>query len=274
MSPRFTEWTQALQLGEVRLDIAAIGRPGTRAPVVFLHGFGSTKEDYADLVHHPDFDDRPFLAWDAPGCGATTLDRPDRIDLDLLVLTALKMIESKGFGRFHLVGHSMGGLTALLLAYRHPERVLSFTSMEGNLAPEDCFLSRQVQAYPAQSDEAFFAAFIERTRHGRDMASALYAASLRHKVCTEAVRPIFRSMVAHSDEGGLLGKFLALSCPRHFLYGEQNAHLSYLGALSQAGVRLTEIPRCGHFPMYSNPVLMWWALAEFFEESERYMAAG
>ncbi|MGL5215406.1 MAG: alpha/beta fold hydrolase [Aeromonas hydrophila] len=197
MSPRFTEWTQALQLGEVRLDIAAIGRPGTRAPVVFLHGFGSTKEDYADLVHHPDFDDRPFLAWDAPGCGATTLDRPDRIDLDLLVLTALKMIESKGFGRFHLVGHSMGGLTALLLAYRHPERVLSFTSMEGNLAPEDCFL-----------------------------------------------------------------------------YGEQNAHLSYLGALSQAGVRLTEIPRCGHFPMYSNPVLMWWALAEFFEESERYMAAG
>ncbi|HHQ4565909.1 TPA: alpha/beta hydrolase [Aeromonas hydrophila] len=274
MSPRFTEWTQALQLGEVRLDIAAIGRPGTRAPVVFLHGFGSTKEDYADLVHHPDFDDRPFLAWDAPGCGATTLDRPDRIVLDLLVLTALKMIESKGFGRFHLVGHSMGGLTALLLAHRHPERVLSFTSMEGNLAPEDCFLSRQVQAHPAESDEAFFAAFIERTRHGRDMASALYAASLRHKVRTEAVRPIFRSMVAHSDEGDLLGKFLALPCPRHFLYGEQNAHLSYLGALSQAGVRLTEIPRCGHFPMYSNPVLMWWALAEFFEESERYMAAG
>ncbi|MGU5762388.1 hypothetical protein [Aeromonas hydrophila] len=69
MSPRFTEWTQALQLGEVRLDIAAIGRPGTRAPVVFLHGFGSTKEDYADLVHHPDFDDRPFLAWDAPAAG-------------------------------------------------------------------------------------------------------------------------------------------------------------------------------------------------------------
>ncbi|WP_349920176.1 alpha/beta hydrolase [Aeromonas veronii] len=271
MSPRFTEWTQPLQLGEARLEIAAIGRPGLRAPVVFLHGFGSTKEDYADLVHHPDFEERPFLAWDAPGCGASTIDVPARIDLDLLVQIAVRMTESKGFERFHLVGHSMGGLTALLLAHRHPERVLSLTSIEGNLAPEDCFLSRQVHAHPAESDEAFFADFIARTRHGRDMASALYAASLQHKVRSGAVRPIFRSMVQHSDEGDLLGKFLALPCPRHFMYGEQNAHLSYLGALSQAGVRLTEIPRCGHFPMYSNPVLMWWALAEFFEESERYL---
>ena len=269
MSPRFTEWTQPLHLGEVRLDISAIGRDGRRAPVVFLHGFGSTKEDYADVVHHPDFDDRPFLACDAPGCGATTIDNPARIDLPLLVATAAAMIDSRGWGQYHLVGHSMGGLTALLLAHLRPERVLSFTSIEGNLAPEDCFLSRQVHEHPAQEDEVFFAAFIERTRHGRDLASTLYAASLRHKVRAGAVRPIFRSMMACSDEGALLDKFLGLPCPVHFMYGEQNANLSYLDTLAREGVRLTSIPQCGHFPMYSNPVRMWWALAEFFEESER-----
>ena len=53
------------------------------------------------------------------------------------------------------------------------------------------------------------------------------------------------------------------------MYGEQNSHLSYLGKLAQEGARLTSIPHCGHFPMYSNPVLMWWALADFFNESER-----
>lgn len=267
----FTEWNQSLQLGGIQLDIAAIGRSGRRAPIVLLHGFGSTKEDYADLVHHPDFDDRPFLVWDAPGCGSTAIDRPDCIDLNLLVMTAVKMIESQGFERFHLVGHSMGGLTALLLAHHYPERVLTLTSIEGNLAPEDCFLSRQMHEYPEESDETFFATFIDRTRHGRDMASALYAASLHHKVQKEAVRPIFRSMVTHSDKGDLLGKFLSLPCPQHFMFGEQNAHLSYLGQLSQAGVWLTNIPNSGHFPMYSNPVLMWWALAEFIEESERYI---
>lgn len=103
MSPRFTEWTQPLHLGEVRLDISAIGRDGRRAPVVFLHGFGSTKEDYADVVHHPDFDDRPFLSWDAPGCGATTIDNPARIDLPLLVATAAAMIDSRCIGPIELI---------------------------------------------------------------------------------------------------------------------------------------------------------------------------
>ena len=45
MSPRFTEWRQPLPLGETSLNVATIGRTGLRAPVVFLHGFGSTKED-------------------------------------------------------------------------------------------------------------------------------------------------------------------------------------------------------------------------------------
>lgn len=53
------------------LDIAAIHRPGERPPILFLHGFGSTKEDYADIVRHPAFDGRPFVAYDAPGCGET-----------------------------------------------------------------------------------------------------------------------------------------------------------------------------------------------------------
>jgi hypothetical protein len=32
------------------------------APIVFLHGFGSTKEDCADFVHHAAFDGRPSSA--------------------------------------------------------------------------------------------------------------------------------------------------------------------------------------------------------------------
>ncbi|MDN3685100.1 alpha/beta fold hydrolase [Vibrio sinaloensis] len=59
------------------------------------------------------------------------------------------------FERFHLVGHSMGGLTALMLAQLIPERVLSFTDIEGNIAPEDCFLSRQIIEYDRESDEQF-----------------------------------------------------------------------------------------------------------------------
>ena len=73
-----------------------------------------------------------------------------------------------GIERFHLVGHSMGGLTALLLAHEYPDRVLSFVDIKG-IAAEDCFLSRQIVDYPTNDPETFSAAFIERARHAPPM---------------------------------------------------------------------------------------------------------
>ncbi|WP_322084579.1 alpha/beta hydrolase [Burkholderia sp. BCC1972] len=263
MSDEFSQSRLSFAVDGTELDVSAIHRGGDRAPVVFLHGFGSTKEDYADIVRHREFDGRPFVAYDAPGCGDTRCADLSKISIPFLVETALNVIDRMGFDRFHLVGHSMGGLTALMLAHRYPERVLSFVDIEGNIAPEDCFLSRQIVDHPRDSAGRFFDDFIDRTRCAPAYASALYSASLRHKVRADAVGGIFRSMVDLSDHGDLMRKFLGLPFPRMFMYGEQNASLSYLGAIEAHGVVLSEIPDCGHFPMYSNPVLMWKAIAAF-----------
>ncbi|TSD83500.1 alpha/beta hydrolase [Mycobacterium sp. KBS0706] len=232
-------------------------------PIVFLHGFGSTKEDYADISRHAAFAGRPFVAYDAPGCGETRCHDLSRISISFMVETALAVLDRLEIARFHLVGHSMGGLTALMLAHRHPNRVVSFVDIEGNIAPEDCFLSRQIVDYPEGDAERFFDGFIERTQHAPAYASALYAASLRHKVRAGAVPAIFRSMVELSHYGDLMDKFIRLPCPKMFMYGEQNSSLSYLAHIHAEGVRLAEIPFCGHFPMYSNPVLMWDRIADF-----------
>lgn len=247
----------------VDLQVSTLHRTvGSAAPIVFLHGFGSTKEDYADIQLYPEFDGHPFLAYDAPGCGQTVCADLDAVSIPFLVETALTLIDRVGFESFHLVGHSMGGLTALMLADRCPDRVLSFTNIEGNIASEDCFLSRQIDQYPEADADRFFEDFIERTRQAPAYASALYATSLRHKVRAAAVRGIFRSMVDLSDHGRLMERFLALPCPKQFMYGEQNATLSYLPHIQRFGVRLAQIPRCGHFPMYSNPVVMWDHIAD------------
>lgn len=245
------------------LRIAALHRGGHRAPVVFMHGFGSTKEDYADITLRPAFDGRPFLAWDAPGCGETVCDDLSAIAIPFQIKAAVAMIDRAAFDRFHLVGHSMGGLGALLIAHAQPHRVLSFTDIEGNIAPEDCFLSRQIVAHANPDPAAFFDDFIDRTHRSPAWSSALYAASLRHKVRARAVRGIFSSMVDLSDNGDLMAKFLGLPFPRMFMYGEQNRTLSYLQHIEAHGVRLCEVPECGHFPMYSNPPFMWRALAGF-----------
>jgi pimeloyl-ACP methyl ester carboxylesterase len=253
-----------IRVDGVEVGVAMVRRDGDRAPVVFLHGFGSTKEDYVDFGQHPAFADRAFLAYDAAGGGETVCADLSVISVPFLVKTADALLRRAAIERFHLVGHSMGGLVALLLAQQESDRVLSFVNIMGNLAPEDCFLSRQVVTHPS---EGFFDDFIERARRAPLYSSALYAASLRHKVRSGAVRGIFESLVELSDHGDLLSKFLSLPCPRMFMYGEQYASLSYLPKLGANGVELAEIPYSGHFPMYSNAVAMWDRIAEFYSRN-------
>lgn len=256
-----------LTIAGTAVEISGMFRDGSGVPLVFLHGFGSTKEDYADVIQQAELADRPILAYDAPGCGATTCSDLDAISVPFLVYVALEVLRFKNIGRFHLVGHSMGGLTGLLLADQDPSRVASFIDIEGNVAPEDCFLSRQIISHPHPDPQDFFRDFQDRVWKSRYYSSALYAASLPHKVRAGAVRPIFESMVELSDNGNLLDRFLALPFPRMYMYGVQNNTLSYLDLLADKGVELAEISQCGHFPMYSNAPEMWQRLTDFVKRA-------
>jgi pimeloyl-ACP methyl ester carboxylesterase len=252
-----------LVVGGVKVNVATIRREGARPPVVFLHGFGSTKEDYADFSRYPMFAEYPFIAYDAPGFGETTCHDLSQVSIPFLANTARALFHRLGVERFHLIGHSMGGLTALLLAQEELSRVLSLISIEGNMAPEDCFFSRQIFTRPASDPDAFLDDFIRRIGSLPLYSCALYAANLRHKVRSNVVRGIFASMVELSDNGDLMERFLSLPAPRMFVYGEQNAHLSYLPRLQANGVKLARISYSGHFPMYSNPVELWGTIAAF-----------
>lgn len=261
MQAEFEHGVQELTVEGVDLRLSKISRIGSKPPILFLHGFGSTKEDYADIARYSDFQDYGFLAYDAPGCGASQCGNLDKISIPFLVETARQMLAAEGIDRFHLVGHSMGGLTALMLADAHPERILSFCNIEGNIAPEDCFLSRQIVEHADPDPDRFLEAFVERARMSPAFSSALFAASLHHKVRAGAVRGIFTSMVDLSDNAGLMQRFLGLPCPTMFMYGDQNETLSYLEHIEANGVLRAEISKCGHFPMYSNPPAMWAAIS-------------
>jgi pimeloyl-ACP methyl ester carboxylesterase len=254
-----------LTVDGVELNVSTISRTGKLAPIVFLHGFGSTKEDYADIIRQVKLSDYPFLAYDAPGCGETSCSNLEKVSIPFLVETAIRILEHEKIKEFHLVGHSMGGLTALMLADYMPNKVLSFTDIEGNIAPEDCFLSRQIVDFPSNDYNEFFHYFIERTKTSPSYSSPLYASTLKYKVRAAAVPGIFNSMVNLSDNGNLMEKYLTLPCPKMFMHGDQNNNLSYLKHIESKGVRLSKITECGHFPMYSNPIMMWQELINFLK---------
>lgn len=252
----------------ISIHIAVARRDGPLAPILFLHGFGGSKEDYLDIALHPAFSGRAFVAFDAPGCGQTTITDYSKISIPFLVKATREVIQKLGILRFHLVGHSMGGLAGLELATLCPENVLSFTNIKGNLGPEDCFLSRQIFTWTEEDPEKFLAMFIKRNYHSPLISSPLYASNVQSKVQAKAVRGIFESMVELSDKGDLLSKYMSLPFPRTFMYGQQYNTLSYLPSLKSGSSYLSEIPHCGHFPMYSNPVEMWSVISRFLAQVE------
>ena len=258
---------------ELRVDghevtLSFMRRFGPRPTLLCLHGFGSTKEDYVDMTMRGEFASRDLVFWDAPGSGCSHVKNPSVLTIPFLVRVVDAAADALKLEKFHLLGHSMGGLTGLLFAKASSDRLLSFISVEGNLAPEDCFLSRQIIDHPASSPEAFMEGFMDRVKARQEFGLALYSKTLPIKVRPSTIEPVFRSMVDLSDNTDLVKILADLPFPRAFFYGAQNRYLSYLEALPSIGVQVVEIPDSGHFPMYSNPPVFWSEIAAFLKHVE------
>jgi len=66
--------------------------------------------------------DRPARALDLPGRGSRPADL-DTVTLSDCVEAVLDEADAAGFGRFSLVGHSLGGVTITETGYRYPQRI-------------------------------------------------------------------------------------------------------------------------------------------------------
>ena len=93
-------------------------------------GFYVIRFDHRDCGLSSKFDraDKPNLAWNWLKSVLKLPSRP-AYGLDDMAADALGVLSALGVARAHLVGVSMGGMVAQLLAARHPQRVLSLISL-------------------------------------------------------------------------------------------------------------------------------------------------
>jgi pimeloyl-ACP methyl ester carboxylesterase len=232
-------------------------RSGERA-ILFIHGLGAAKENFAGAFGRKELEDVTMLAADLPGFGDS--GAPDDFSCGMREQAAVALETANHFGleRFHLVAHSMGGIVGIELGRLAPGRILSFINVEGNLTSEDCTLSRRIVSMP---EEEFIRSGLEGLRRtlGRlfhetgDEAGEVYLSYLA-KASPGALYRSARETVSASDRGDLLERFCRLPFYRCYVYGEKNRGLFPAEKmLVEAGVPVHYIPRSGHSPMDDNP---------------------
>ncbi|MDX3235530.1 alpha/beta hydrolase [Streptomyces sp. ME03-5709C] len=233
------------------------GTPGTGPALVHVHGLGAASSVYfAHIAAHPALAGRRSLLVDLPGHGIS--DRPVAFGytLEEHADALAAALDAAGTGPAEVVGHSMGGAVAIVLAARRPDLVAGLVLAEANLdaRPPVTAGSSGIAAF---SEEEFvngggFARVLERV-------GPMWAATMRladpvalHRSASSLVRgsdPVMRDLL------------LSAPVPRTFLQGELSGDVAGRAALEAAGVSVVTVPGAGHNIMFDNPYALVDAMA-------------
>ena len=235
---------------------------GAGPPAVVLHGATSVgREDFAAqlplfskafLVHLPD----------ARGHGRTRWDAGQGFRYDWLVDDLEAFVDALGLQTFHLVGFSMGGMTALQFASRHPERLrtLAIIGITTQREPRASVVRRLMDPARILATDPAWAAELSR-RHDAGQGEGAWQRLLPAIAADVAVQPLLGPRELHRIDAPAL-----VAC------GDRDPFVpvDHAWGISRQipGGRLFVAPDCGHEVMVHKPGLFNEALAGFYRSTE------
>jgi pimeloyl-ACP methyl ester carboxylesterase len=160
-----------------------------------------------------------------------------------------RLLRHLDIGPSVVIGHSMGGSIATLLAEREKDLVSHVMSAEGNLDPGPGFVSGRITSIP---EDAFVAAghgkFVEQVRHA---GFPEYAGTVQ---CADPCG-LYRSAASLiADRTPTYREiFYGLTIPRTYIFGEKTLPDPDAETLAEQGVDVRVVPSAGHAMMLDNP---------------------
>lgn len=115
---------ETIDAGGSRIRFLTMGSAGG-PPVIFIHGFGGDLHNWMFNQEALSANSTTY-AIDLPGHGGSTKAVGDG-GLDIFTSAVIAFMDAKNIKKAHLVGHSMGGATALALAGENPDKAASLT---------------------------------------------------------------------------------------------------------------------------------------------------
>lgn len=235
---------------------------GAGQPMVMLHGATSAgREDFAAQL--------PLLSRafsihlpDARGHGRTRWDVAGGFEYGWLVDDLEAFADGLGLSSFHLVGFSMGALTALRFAARHPERVrtLVVVGVTTQREPRVSVARRLMDPPRILASDPAWAAELSR-RHDPGQGAGAWQRLLPAIVADVASQPLLGPRELH-----------AIAAPTMVVCGDRDPFVpvDHAWGLSRQipGGRLFVAPECGHEVMVRRPGLFNEALAGFYRSTD------
>lgn len=185
-------------------DLAYRELPGTGAPVLLIHGIGSSSDTWGELPERLSAQGIHVLAVDLPGHGESSKG-PGDYSLGSLASTLRDLLDDRGVDRAHLVGHSLGGGVSMQFTYQFPDRVASMVLESSGGLGEEAFTGLRAAALPG-SELAIKWAINQRTLAG---ASWLGDKLSRVGVTPHALSPRALETVSWLGEEDRRAAFLA-----------------------------------------------------------------
>jgi 3-oxoadipate enol-lactonase len=126
--------TRTVPVRDVELVIAEDGNGGR--PLLLLHGFTGAKEDFTEWVEPLGALGWHAVAPDHRGHGASSHPEADEAySIEILAHDALALADVLEWDRFTLLGHSMGGFVAQVMAIAAPGRLDGLVLMDTSHGP-------------------------------------------------------------------------------------------------------------------------------------------
>jgi pyruvate dehydrogenase E2 component (dihydrolipoamide acetyltransferase) len=239
-----------LEIGGKRLRFLELGH-GDGVPVLLLHGFGADLNAW--MFTQPALaEGRRTIALDLPGHGGSTKDVGPG-DADTLTGAVEGALAALAIERVHLVGHSMGGAIAILLAARRPERVATLTLIApAGLGPDinTAFIDGFLRAARRRDANEVLKLLV----HDPTLVSrAMVEDVLRYKRI-DGVAAALQAIASAWFAGGrqtadLVADVVALGVPVQIIWGASDrvipvSHAALIGSRAQVHV----LEQAGHLP--------------------------
>jgi len=238
--------------------VSCLFHKGSSDAIVFIHGLGSSKEDYMEVFRREEFQPFTILAVDLVGFGDSDKSATFSYEMKEQAGILKTIIDRFGISRFNLVAHSMGGIVGAELCEMMPDRVVSFINAEGNLTAGDATMSRVIAK---MGEDEFVRDGFERLKRDLeaefertgDQGGRRYLEALS-KATAKSVYQSSVSTVHESDYGDLLTRFTRLPFYKCYIYGERNKDKFLTEKLlKQKRIPVFYVSESGHAMIDDNP---------------------